>query len=1200
MLSSIAVYAAQNPRVNVHLHLTGHDQNGSTFWLPVHEDQQLLDSAAGNVMAMVYRFAESGDAMQHGSDAINPLLNGRTQGGSAASGARRGVETETLPTAVLPTSSAVGANGTTSSGATVGRADHDTLGTGAARPRAAFSAPIAPHHISTAPVGSQGPRLVQTPTASTHENEPASSSAVVTSVSRGAGAGLASDRDAAGRGTVPDASAGQELAAALAGDGGHESTPNDATYVTDNGSHIINEEEDSDEFLMESRYLHSRRRSRVLKAPVSTCKPAPVVPSDATVERVLELLGNNRPKQHVRAVIPLMSAAMRRAGARTVQSMLLTLPWWPRKSTRDVWPMTVIVRNCLLAKIIPAYEVSDGRVTVTLKRWLTKRDDPPIERVANVLLLAQMEPTAMEALKSYVRTIKPPPLHEVARAAPRLASLSSLAGLRAGSRVAPTPGELARRRADPRQPSTPFDATPLRANNWVAIGSNPPTHHPSRMPLPPVPGHSLPPSGGAAGAAGSGGSAASPVTASDSAEAFDAQSVTSALLAAQRVIDSCAPTHIADRDSRSAAAGGPATPSSLPPRRSRSSHATLSTDAAASPAAATSAAGASASPRPAASPPATEAAAVAPSAPPRPEASPPPAAAAAASAPPQPTVSPSAASTTAAAAAASAPPQPTVSPSAASTPAAAAAAHSPPQSAPSTSTATWPPSARPPASSPPAAGRPAGHPTAGIRLSLPAPPPSRKNTTSSPRSLPPDTPSPPEPCGQLPEHHGSSSRRTVSWADAVGFQGSSGAAAGSEKTRAGGAVSQADKRKGGVGSTAEPAGEIGASRLLARDRLGRLARVGVGRRSFGSGRALAQMEAAVTGVAVTAGSASASSAGGTRSPQQPSSAPDSPAAALVASVPELPVQPRRTFTGTRAMRLRSSAAKRGATMGPSLDLVSTAAAALQPPPPAQDSTSSRSSQPETRRSARASALAAVGSTRLRGTAPAKTSDTAPSTRSASPPPQQPPRPGQGPVTASGTEVASTTPCSSGTHVAAAAAGEKRTEAADTSSSPLAPPKPVDKVPATSTANISGGKRVVPAAAGDEADTETSKKKRRVGMRSSASRPPLMPKSKPVVLAAPSTRHQSVEEAPDNSVCQLYVEGGRLVAAGRLLKSKRVLHGRVVDADLVVVSLLSVRAGMHSYPYQNRFPPPAIQRSKLRMADVLQTSIVWSRALIRVV
>jgi len=70
---------------------------------------------------------------------------------------------------------------------------------------------------------------------------------------------------------------------------------------------------------------------------------------------MLQLVSSNRPKQHVRAVIPLMSAAMRRTGSRTVQSMLLTLPWWPRKSSRDVWAMAVVVDNCVLAKVLHGY-----------------------------------------------------------------------------------------------------------------------------------------------------------------------------------------------------------------------------------------------------------------------------------------------------------------------------------------------------------------------------------------------------------------------------------------------------------------------------------------------------------------------------------------------------------------------------------------------------------------------------------------------------------------------------------------------------------------------------------------------------------------------------------------------------------------------------------------------------------------------------
>jgi len=167
----------------------------------------------------------------------------------------------------------------------------------------------------------------------------------------------------------------------------------------------------------------------------------------------------------------------------------------------------------------------------------------------------------------------------------------------------------------------------------------------------------------------------------------------------------------------------------------------------------------------------------------------------------------------------------------------------------------------------------------------------------------------------------------------------------------------------------------------------------------------------------------------------------------------------------------------------------------------------------------------------------------------------------------------------------------------TLSDPL-PPKAGPKVPAATTTTRSAGKRVVTAASADEAQSETVAKKRSVETRSSSARPPVMPTSTGTVRT-PSL-YRSVDAAPDNSLCQLFVEGGRLVAEVRLLKSKRVLHGRVVDADLVVVCLLSARAGMHSYPYQGRFPPPSPQRTRLRMADMLRTSIVWSRTLVRVV
>ena len=81
--SAISEYAFLNQRINQHLHFTGHDKVGNTFCVPVHEDVQLLQSTASNVLAMVHRFAESFDAMNHGSDVINVQLNSRTSAGVA-------------------------------------------------------------------------------------------------------------------------------------------------------------------------------------------------------------------------------------------------------------------------------------------------------------------------------------------------------------------------------------------------------------------------------------------------------------------------------------------------------------------------------------------------------------------------------------------------------------------------------------------------------------------------------------------------------------------------------------------------------------------------------------------------------------------------------------------------------------------------------------------------------------------------------------------------------------------------------------------------------------------------------------------------------------------------------------------------------------------------------------------------------------
>jgi len=124
-----------------------------------------------------------------------------------------------------------------------------------------------------------------------------------------------------------------------------------------------------------------------------------------------------------------------------------------------------VVRNCVMAKLIPGYEVTEGQVTVIFSRWLTDHDETRTERVASVRFLAEMQHTALEALNTYIRYFRPQSLHEVARTALPVASLASLVNLRAVPRVAPTPGEQARPLVYRQRPNAAFDASSLCSNS---------------------------------------------------------------------------------------------------------------------------------------------------------------------------------------------------------------------------------------------------------------------------------------------------------------------------------------------------------------------------------------------------------------------------------------------------------------------------------------------------------------------------------------------------------------------------------------------------------------------------------------------------------------------------------------------------------------------------------------------------------------
>jgi len=53
LLDLVEHFAMDNPTINFHLHMSGYDLGGKVFWVPIFEDQVVLDSPAKRVLNMV-------------------------------------------------------------------------------------------------------------------------------------------------------------------------------------------------------------------------------------------------------------------------------------------------------------------------------------------------------------------------------------------------------------------------------------------------------------------------------------------------------------------------------------------------------------------------------------------------------------------------------------------------------------------------------------------------------------------------------------------------------------------------------------------------------------------------------------------------------------------------------------------------------------------------------------------------------------------------------------------------------------------------------------------------------------------------------------------------------------------------------------------------------------------------------------------
>jgi len=74
ILGMIELFSDNNTNFNFHVQVSGYDTTGKIFWLPVLEDQNILDSApASQVMSMLYRYIESADGMIAASGSLLAL-----------------------------------------------------------------------------------------------------------------------------------------------------------------------------------------------------------------------------------------------------------------------------------------------------------------------------------------------------------------------------------------------------------------------------------------------------------------------------------------------------------------------------------------------------------------------------------------------------------------------------------------------------------------------------------------------------------------------------------------------------------------------------------------------------------------------------------------------------------------------------------------------------------------------------------------------------------------------------------------------------------------------------------------------------------------------------------------------------------------------------------------------------------------------
>jgi len=342
-LELVQTLTGDYPTMNFHVHVSGFDKKGHIFWTPVFEDKAVLDSSAGGVLGMVYRYVEAAGAMSAGAATRVPssratrrasMGSGRA-GACSLSGAHDAGQSRARAKG-LPLVPGVGLAPSAGEKDEAYKIDDNNEDDPKAKAAAAAAAIVdaaiaedddggeqddetAEANIRAA-VGSLGARVL----GGARLSSPAST-----------GTGAASGSPAA---TAPGAVTAITGTEAVSGTNGRGADTGDKkTFFAARSATI-----EDGAALTSGRGAGPRNwKNSPEKAPIVERPPAAIAASAATIKLVDRLLAIGNVCTHPRTLMPLLGNAIADSIGMGVVGAKTRLERWPLQDAKEVWPLHV-------------------------------------------------------------------------------------------------------------------------------------------------------------------------------------------------------------------------------------------------------------------------------------------------------------------------------------------------------------------------------------------------------------------------------------------------------------------------------------------------------------------------------------------------------------------------------------------------------------------------------------------------------------------------------------------------------------------------------------------------------------------------------------------------------------------------------------------------------------------------------------------